>query len=125
MQDLPAQGGSPGTGRLQVQKAQGEGIAVKRHHQPSCLHRCLELLIDPDWSRDQTLSVIELLDDLRDRIWALYELALAAQLRGHLLPPDFYGLTPAANSPLSVGGPDTEWSLRGFVCRQRIQGEGN
>lgn len=54
---------------------------MKRPHQPSGLHRGLELLIDPDWSPEQALAVIELLDDLRDRIWAHYELALVTKLR--------------------------------------------
>ena len=43
---------------------------------PSGLQRGLELLIDPNWSPDQALAVIELLDDLRDRIWTHYEWAL-------------------------------------------------
>ena len=47
-----------------------------KHHQPSGLHRGLDLLIDPNWSPDQVTAVIELLDDLRDRIWAHYEFAL-------------------------------------------------
>lgn len=54
---------------------------MKRHHPPSGLHRGLELLIDPDWSPEQALAVVELLDDLRDRIWAHYELALVRKLR--------------------------------------------
>ncbi len=54
---------------------------MKRPHQPSGLHRGLELLIDPQWSPEQALAVIELLDDLRDRIWAHYELALVTKLR--------------------------------------------
>jgi len=54
---------------------------VKSHHQPSGLTRGLELLIDPHWSPDQALAVIELLDDLRDRIWAHYELALVTKFR--------------------------------------------
>lgn len=54
---------------------------MRRHHQPSGLCRGLELLIDPDWSPEQALAVIELLDDLRDRIWAHYELALATRFR--------------------------------------------
>jgi len=54
---------------------------VKLYHQPSALHRGLELLIDPHWSPEQALAVIELLDDLRDRIWAHYELALVEQFR--------------------------------------------
>jgi hypothetical protein len=54
---------------------------VKRHHQPSGLQRGLELLIDPHWSPDQALTVIELIDDLRDRIWAHYEVTLMPQFR--------------------------------------------
>ena len=46
------------------------------HHQPSGLKHGLALLIDPNWSPAQAMAVIELLDDLRDRIWALYEVAL-------------------------------------------------
>jgi hypothetical protein len=48
---------------------------VKLYHQPSGLLHGLELLIDSHWSPDQALAVIELLDDLRDRICTHYELA--------------------------------------------------
>ncbi len=54
---------------------------MKRHHQPSGLKRGLELLIDPHWSPDQAMAVIELLDDLRERIWDHYELALLERIR--------------------------------------------
>ena len=54
---------------------------MKPHHQPSGLHSGLELLIDPHWSPDQALAVIELLDDLRDRSGAHYELALLTRFR--------------------------------------------
>lgn len=54
---------------------------MKQHHQPSGLHHGLNLLIDPHWSPEQALAVIELLDDLRDRIWAHYEFALVTTLR--------------------------------------------
>ncbi|MDR2155107.1 MAG: hypothetical protein LBE78_08800 [Burkholderiaceae bacterium] len=50
-------------------------------HQPSGLARGLNLLIDPGWSPQQAMAVIELLDDLRDRIWAHYEIALLDQYR--------------------------------------------
>ncbi|MDP3439397.1 MAG: hypothetical protein Q8R95_07330 [Azonexus sp.] len=33
-------------------------------------------MIDPNWSPEQAMAVIELLDDLRDRIRAHYEVAL-------------------------------------------------
>ena len=49
---------------------------MKSYHQHSGLQQGLPLFIDPHWSADQALAVIELLDDLRDRIWAHYEIAL-------------------------------------------------
>ena len=52
---------------------------MKRSQQPSGLHEGLELLIDPHWSPEQAMAVFELLDDLRDRIWAHYGLALVTQ----------------------------------------------
>jgi len=54
---------------------------VKRHHQPSGLHHGIDLFIDSLWSPDQAMAVIELLDDLRDRIWSHYELALLDKLK--------------------------------------------
>lgn len=54
---------------------------MKSYHPPSGLHRGLELLIDPNWSPEQALAVIELLDDLRDRIWAHYARDLRQRLR--------------------------------------------
>lgn len=54
---------------------------MKSYHQPSGLTRGLDLLISADWTPDQPLSVIELLDDLRDRIWAHYESALFELIR--------------------------------------------
>ena len=54
---------------------------MTRHHQPSGLNRGLELLIDPHWSPEQAMAVVELLDDLRGRIWAHYEVTLMTQFR--------------------------------------------
>ena len=54
---------------------------MKRYHQPSGITQGLELLIDQNWSPDQALAVIELLDDLRDRIWSHYEIVLQQKLR--------------------------------------------
>jgi hypothetical protein len=39
------------------------------YDQPSGLQDGLPILIDPQWSPEQTMAVIKLLDDLRDRIW--------------------------------------------------------
>ncbi len=54
---------------------------MKRHHQPSGLRHGLELLIDPHWSPEQAMAVFQLIDDLRDRIWAHYEFTLMNQFR--------------------------------------------
>lgn len=51
-----------------------------RHHQPSGLQQGLNLLIDPHWSPEQVMAVIELLDDLRNRIWNHYEAVLLESL---------------------------------------------
>lgn len=51
------------------------------HHQPSGLKHGLSLFIDPNWSPAQAMAVIELLDDLRDLIWAHHEVALHNQYR--------------------------------------------
>ena len=54
---------------------------MTRYHQPSGIHHGLDLLIDPHWTPEQAMAVIELLDDLRDRIWAHYEFALMTSFR--------------------------------------------
>lgn len=52
-----------------------------KHYQPSGLNDGLNLLIDQHWSPGQAMAVIELLDDLRDRIWTHYEVTLLTQSR--------------------------------------------
>ena len=54
---------------------------MKSHHQPSGLHHGQPILIDPQWSPEQAMAVIELLDDLRDRIWTHYECVLLDKYR--------------------------------------------
>ena len=54
---------------------------MKLYHSPSGIQQGLELLIDPNWSPDQAMAVIELIDDLRDRIWSHYEIVLQRKLR--------------------------------------------
>ena len=54
---------------------------MKNPPQPSGLARGLDFLIDADWTPAQAMAVVELLDDLRDRIWAHYELQLYERLR--------------------------------------------
>ena len=54
---------------------------MKLYYPPSGIKQGLELLIDPNWSPDQAMAVIDLLDDLRDRIWTHYEIDLPKKLR--------------------------------------------
>ncbi len=54
---------------------------MKLYHHPSGIHQGLELLIDPKWSPDQAMAVIELIDDLRDLIWSHYEIVLQQKFR--------------------------------------------
>lgn len=54
---------------------------MKNYHQQSGLTRGPDFLIDADWTPTQALAVVELLDDLRDRIWAHYEVQLYEHLR--------------------------------------------
>lgn len=59
---------------------------MKGYYSPSGLRHGLEVLIDPNWSPDQALAVIELLDDLRDRIGAHYGQVLQQKLRDDRVP---------------------------------------
>lgn len=50
-------------------------------HLPSGLQRGIPFLIQDDWSPEQALAVIELLDDLREVIWNHYQLQLDELIR--------------------------------------------
>ncbi len=54
---------------------------MKLYHPPSGIQLGLDLLIDQNWSPDQAMAVIELIDDLRDRIWSHYEIVLQQKFR--------------------------------------------
>ena len=45
---------------------------MKLYYQPSGLTHGLDFLIANDWTPEQAFAVVELLDDLRDRICAQY-----------------------------------------------------
>ena len=59
---------------------------MKGYRLPSGLHHGLEFLIDPNWSPDQAFAIVELLDDLRDRIWSHYERVLQHKLHDDRVP---------------------------------------
>ena len=58
---------------------------MKLYHPPSGIQQGLELLINPNWSPDEAMAVIELIDDLRDRIWSHYEIVMQQKLRDERL----------------------------------------
>jgi len=57
-------------------------------HLPSGITHGLDFLIPDNWSPEQALAVVELIDDLRERICAHYQLALHDQLRKQRSPPE-------------------------------------
>ena len=59
---------------------------MSHSHQPSGLRGGIEFLIDPGWSPEQAFAVVELIDDLRNRIWAHYAIALSEEYRNQFAP---------------------------------------
>jgi hypothetical protein len=60
---------------------------MTRSHLPSGTTHGLDFLISDAWSADQALAVLELLDDLRERICTHYQLALHELQRQQREPP--------------------------------------
>ena len=60
---------------------------MKPWHLPSGRPRGIPFLLPDDWTPEQALAVVELLDDLRERIWAHYQIPL------HDLVREQYGPT--------------------------------
>ena len=54
---------------------------MKDYHQPSGLNIGLDFLISTDWTPEQAWAVVELLDDLRDRILNHYLVPIQELLR--------------------------------------------
>ena len=48
---------------------------------PSGRQRGLAFILPDDWTPEQALAVVKLLDDLLERIWAQYEIGLHEVLR--------------------------------------------
>ncbi|MEO8410571.1 MAG: hypothetical protein ABI478_08360 [Propionivibrio sp.] len=53
---------------------------------PSGRQRGIPFILPDDWTPEQTLAVIELLDDLRELIWAHYQIPLLDLLRQQYQP---------------------------------------
>ena len=60
---------------------------MKRRQLPSGIPRGLDFLIPDNWSADQALAVVELINDLRERICMHYQLALHELQREQRAPP--------------------------------------
>ena len=59
---------------------------MKYPHQRSGLNQGLPFLIAADWTPEQAQAVVELLDDLRERIWAHYQMPLDDLYRQQRMP---------------------------------------
>ena len=57
---------------------------MKNYHQPSGLTIGLEFLISTDWTPEQAWAVVELLDDLQDRILNHYLVPIQELMREEL-----------------------------------------
>jgi hypothetical protein len=66
---------------------------------PSGLQRGIPFIIPDDWSPEQALAVIELLDDLRHIIWERYQLQLQDLMQQQRC-------TNVASEPDSIGESD-------------------
>ncbi|OTP79057.1 hypothetical protein [Caballeronia sordidicola] len=60
---------------------------MTRRQLPSGVTRGLDFLIPDNWSAEQAFAVVELIDDLRWRICAHYQLALHELQREQRAPP--------------------------------------
>ncbi|MFL9989588.1 hypothetical protein [Paraburkholderia sediminicola] len=59
---------------------------MTRLHLPSGTTCGLDFLIPDNWSAEQALAVVELIDDLRERICSHYQLALHERQREQRVP---------------------------------------
>lgn len=62
---------------------------MKRLHLPSGITHGLDFLISDNWSADQALAVVELIDDLRERIAAHYQIPLNELQHEQRAHPDY------------------------------------
>jgi hypothetical protein len=67
---------------------------MKQPPQASGLTRGLPILIPADWTPEQAQAVLEVLDDLRERIWEHYALPLQKLYRQQRLPDETNQIPP-------------------------------
>jgi hypothetical protein len=71
-----------------------------KYHLPSGLTQGLPFLIAADWTPEQAQAVVELLDDLRERIWAHYQSPLHDLYRQQrLYTTEEHGTPAGGNDP--------------------------
>ena len=61
---------------------------MKYPPQPSGIRRGLTFLIQDDWTPEQAQAVLEVLDDLRERIWEHYAMPLQELYRQQRMPDE-------------------------------------
>ena len=71
---------------------------MKTYHLPSGLTKGLHFLIACDWTPEQALAIVDLLDDLKDRILLHYQLPIMELMREErgIGPPDDLAATDVA-----------------------------
>lgn len=73
---------------------------MKNLHLPSGLSTGIPFIIPANWSPEQALAVVELLDDLRHQIWVHYQLPLLELVREQRIPHDEpEHMTPPLDDP--------------------------
>ena len=60
---------------------------MKHHSAPTALPLTLSFTIPASWTPEQALAVYALLDELREQIWAHYDLQLIELIREDRCPP--------------------------------------
>jgi len=72
---------------------------MTRWRLPSGRQRGIPLLLPHDWSPSQAQAVVELLDDLRELIYAHYQIPLQALLREQREPDETDDLIEGVSDP--------------------------
>lgn len=61
------------------------------------MHPMKPFTLPTDWTAEQALTVVDLLDELREHIWAIYEIRLLDEYR------DRYACDSSADAPPCIG----------------------
>ena len=69
---------------------------------PSGRQRGIAFILPDDWTPEQALAVFELLDDLREQIWAHYQIPIQDFLRDD---QQYQPLSPADDTADETGDP--------------------